>query len=69
MMLISPKQAIEKLMSIGWSQSKIARYAGCTQPHISRVLSSQRNKCDYRIADKLRATIDNLKQYHEVLNE
>lgn len=69
MNLITPKEAIEQLMSIGWSQSKIARYAKCTQPHISRVLSSQRNKCDYRIADNLRLTINNLKQYHEVLND
>jgi transcriptional regulator with XRE-family HTH domain len=69
MTLITPKEAVEKLMSIGWSQSKIARYAKCTQPHISRILSSQRNKCDYRIADKLRETIANLQQYHEVLND
>lgn len=69
MTLITPKEAVQKLISIGWSQSKVARYAGCTQPHISRIIASKRNKCDYQIADKLRATIANLKQYHEVLNE
>lgn len=69
MNLITPKEAVEKLMSIGWSQSKIARYAKCSQPHISRILLSQRSKCDYRLADNLRATINNLKQYHKALND
>jgi len=68
MELLTPKEAVERLMAIGWSQSKIARYAKCTQPHISRILSSERNKCDYRLADNLRATIDALKTYHKALD-
>jgi len=67
MALLTPKEAIEKLVSIGWSQAKVARYVGCDRGHISRIRSCQRNRCDYRIADKLREIIENLKNYHEGL--
>lgn len=61
----TPQTAIQYLVTIGWSQNKIALRFNIEPAMVSRLLHGQRVKCDYKVVDGLRDLIDNIETHHK----
>ena len=63
---VTPKEAIEFLVSIGWSKNKVAKHCKVDHSIISRISNGHTKSCNYMLAYLLRDLVYKIKTFHVI---
>lgn len=60
---MTPKEIVDRLIEIGWTQDEIAEHVGVAQSTIHRIRTDETKNPAYQIVDRLRSVANDIEGF------